>query len=101
MSRKIGLPTKVSLNDPIEFLELSKDASPFLGLNLEEIKGGAMKQLLCGHLVAFIQKNKIDGIKKFPRFKIEYLEEILLRSKEKGIDLLVIENHSSDFTLKQ
>jgi len=83
----VGLPTKVKASDPIEFLQLSKFVNAFLDLNLEENKGGIRNQLLCEHLLGFIQKNGINAIEKWPRFKPEYLEELILNCQEKGIDL--------------
>ena len=87
MPRQTGLPDKVSRYDPIEFLQLSKISTAFLDLSLEEQKGGVGNQLLCGHLVGFIQKNGLNAIEKLPRFRQKYLDEILTKCIEKGINL--------------
>lgn len=83
-----GLPEKVHASHPIEFLELDKMVAAFLDLGLEEEKGGIGKQLLCGHLVAFIQKNGLEAISKLPRFKFEFLEEIVSKCHQKGISFI-------------
>ncbi len=92
MQRQTGLPDKVSRYDPIEFLQLSKISTAFLDLGLEEQKGGVGNQLLCGHLVGFIQENGLNAVERLPRFKQEYLEEILTKCKEKGIDFELKDN---------
>lgn len=85
---KIGIPTEVSLYHPAEFLELGKNTHAFLDMNLEEFKGGIKNQLLVGHIVHYIQNEGLDSIDAFPRYRVEYKEELIKKSKEKGIDLL-------------
>jgi hypothetical protein len=97
----IGIPQKVQNDDPIEFLELGKIVTAFLDLGLEKEKGGVGKQFLCGHLFGYIQEKGMEAIKKLPRFKSWYLEEIISKYNNKGIMLpdksddistLIIEN---------
>ncbi len=84
---KTGIPTDINLYHPIEFLELDKFSRAFLDAGLEYIKGGIRNQLLVGHIVHFVQDRGIDSIESLPRFKKEYLSDLLSKAKLKGIDL--------------
>jgi len=87
MKKKLGIPAEVAVYHPVQFLEMDKKVTAFLDLSLETEKGGAKNQLLVGHLTGFIQKNGLEAIKNLPRFKDEYLTEILEKCLKKGIDL--------------
>jgi menaquinone-dependent protoporphyrinogen IX oxidase len=84
---RLGLPTDVTLYHPAEFLELNKTTLAFLDIGLEKFKGGIGHQLLVGHIVHYIQNETLKGIESLPRFKSEYLTNLVNQAKVKGIDL--------------
>lgn len=87
---KTAISTEVSLYHPIEFLELDKLTKAFFDISLEKLKGGVRNHLLVGHIVHFVQDNGLQGFESLPRFRKEYLYELVEKTSAKGIDLTTI-----------
>lgn len=99
--KEIGIPAEVAAYHPIQFLGIEKLATAFLDLNLEREKGGVKNQLLVGHLIGFVQKNGWEAIKSWPRFKDEFLVEILEKCLKKGINLKALPRTIADLDINK
>ena len=82
----IGLPVEVAMYHPIEFLELKKMTVAFLNQTFEKQKGGIAHQLIVGHVVSLMGQYGTDILTAAPRFKQDYLDDLLTQFRKKSID---------------
>ncbi len=76
------------LYHPVMYTGISKTTAAYLHIGLlDENQLGIGQQLLIAHVLKFVQKSGLKKLFNFKDFHPKYQEEILLKFKEKGIDL--------------